>query len=108
MAIQEPAFTVSEQVIQVRDRWQMTLPADIRRRIGLRKGDVFTVVQVGDTVVLTRKKLVVPELADKVAQIIAEQGVTLDDLPGELETQRRRYREEKYGGQAQSFPRLQH
>ena len=100
MAIQEPAFTVSEQVIQVRDRWQMTLPADIRRRIGLRKGDVFTVVQVGDTVVLTRKKLVVPELADKVAQIIAEQGVTLDDLLGELETQRRRYREEKYGGQA--------
>ncbi len=90
MAIQELPFSVSEQVVQVRDRWQMTLPADIRRKIGLRKGDVFTVIQVGDTVVLARKKLVVPELADKVALIMAEQGVTLDDLLSELETQRQR------------------
>ncbi len=100
MATQEPVFAVSEQVVQVRDRWQMTLPADIRRKIGLRRGDIFTVVQVGDTVILTRKKLVVPDLADKVAQIIAEQGVTLDELLDELDTQRRRYREEKYGGHA--------
>ena len=100
MATQEPVFAVSEQVVQVRDRWQMTLPADIRRKLGLRRGDIFTVVQVGDTVILTRKKLVVPDLADKVAQIMTEQGVTLDELLDELETQRRRYREEKYGGHA--------
>lgn len=102
MATQEPVFTVSEQVVQVRDRWQMTLPADIRRKIGLRKGDVFTVIQVGDTVVLARKKLVVPELADKVARILQEDGVTLDDLLADLEKQRERYYEENYAHRIQS------
>lgn len=102
MAVQEPFFAVSEQVVQIRDRWQMTLPADVRRRLGLRKGDVFTVLQVGDTVVLTRKKLVVPELADKIAQIMAEDGVTLDDLLNDLDKQRASYNREYHVRQNQS------
>jgi len=102
MAAQEPIFAVYEQVVQIRDRWQMTLPADVRRRLGLRKGDIFTVMQVGETLVLTRKKLVAPEVADKIAQIMAEDGVTLEDLLSDLELQRERYNNEYRARQNQS------
>jgi len=100
MPVQEAAFVVSPEVVQVRERGQVTIPADLRREMGLRDGDVFAVIRLGDTLILTRKKLVVPELADRIAGILAEEGVTLEDLLADLDAQRRRYTREKYGLQA--------
>jgi AbrB family looped-hinge helix DNA binding protein len=69
-------------VVQVRERGQLTIPAGIRRKMGIEEGDVFSLIQVGDTLVATRKKLVAQEVATALEGLMREQGVTLADLPG--------------------------
>lgn len=87
-------------VVQVRQRGQMTLPAELRREMGIEEGDLFTVVPMGDSLIITRKRLVVPELIDKIVEIMKKEGVTLEDLLAGLEEQRVRYNKEKYGFEA--------
>lgn len=84
-------------VVQVRERGQFTIPAEIRRQMGIEEGDVFSLLQLGDTLVATRKKLVTPEIARLVEALMEEEGVTLGDLLEGLEEQRRVYAREKYG-----------
>lgn len=87
-------YSIKPQVVQMRDRGQITIPAEVRKATGAKDGDVFTLIPVGDGFFLVRKKLVVPELLDKMQKMLEEAGVTLDDLLEELETQRKRYNRE--------------
>ncbi len=97
MAVQEMAVSVLPQVVQVRERGQVTIPAELRREMGITDGDVFSIIRLGDTLILVRKKLVVTELAEKMEKALAERGITLDDMLAELEIQRQRYNRETYG-----------
>jgi AbrB family looped-hinge helix DNA binding protein len=87
-------------VVQVRERGQFTIPAEIRRQMGIEEGDVFSLMQLGDTLVATRKKLVSPEIARAIETIMEEEGVTLTDLLEGLDKQREAYVREKYGIEA--------
>ncbi|MGB3906364.1 MAG: AbrB/MazE/SpoVT family DNA-binding domain-containing protein [Anaerolineae bacterium] len=84
-------------VVQVRERGQFTIPAEIRRQMGIEEGDVFSMIQLGDTLIATRKKLVTPEIARAIEALMQEEGITLGDLLDGLEEQRRAYAREKYG-----------
>lgn len=87
-------------VVQVRERGQFTIPAEIRQEMGIKDGDVFSLLRLGDTLIATRKRLVVPEIAEAVAAIMQEEEVTLEDLLRGLEKQRQIYVREKYGLEA--------
>jgi len=87
-------------VVQVRERGQFTIPAEIRRQMGIKEGDVFSVIQLGDTLVATRKELVAPGVAKAVEELMREEGLTLADLLEGLEKQREAYVREKYGLEA--------
>jgi AbrB family looped-hinge helix DNA binding protein len=82
-------------VVRVRQRGQLTVPAEIRRRMGIEEGDVFSLTQLGDTLVATRRKLVAPQIAKNIAALMEEEGLTLGDLLEESEKQRERYIREK-------------
>jgi len=84
-------------VVQVRERGQFTIPAEIRRQMGIEEGDVFSLIQLGDTLIATRKKLVTPEIARAIEALMQEEGVTLGDLLDGLQEQRKTYVREKYG-----------
>jgi len=87
-------------VVQVRERGQLTIPAEIRRQMGIEEGDVFSLLQLGNTLVATRKKLVAPEVARAIEALMGEEGVTLGDLLDGLDRQREGYVREKYGIEA--------
>jgi AbrB family looped-hinge helix DNA binding protein len=87
-------------VVQVRERGQLTIPAQMRRQMGIEEGDVFSLIQLGNTLVATRKKLVAPEVARAIEALMEEEGVTLGDLLDDLDRQREGYVREKYGVEA--------
>ena len=87
-------------VVQVRERGQFTIPAEIRRQMGIEEGDVFSLIQLGDTLIATRKRLVMPEIARAIEALMQEEGVTLGDLLDGLQEQRETYVREKYGLEA--------
>jgi AbrB family looped-hinge helix DNA binding protein len=84
-------------VIRLGRRGQFTIPAEIRRRMGIEEGEVFSLTQLGDTLVVTRKKPVGPQIAKNVAALMEEEGLTLGGLLEGSERQRETYVREKYG-----------
>jgi AbrB family looped-hinge helix DNA binding protein len=84
-------------VVRVGQRGRVTIPAEIRRQMGIEEGEVLSLTQLGDTLVVTRKKLVTPQIAKDVAALMEEEGLTLGDLLEGSERQRETYVKEKYG-----------
>lgn len=84
-------------VVRVRDRGELTIPAEMRRQMGIEEGDVFSLMQLGDTLVATRKKLVAPKIARAIEALMEEEGLTLGDLLDGLEKQRKDFIRDRYG-----------
>lgn len=66
--------------VQVQERGAVTIPANIRREMAIAAGDIFTVLCVGDSLIMTRKRLELPGITAEFETIMRESGVTVDDL----------------------------
>ena len=83
--------------LQIRGKNTLTLPVALRRKYGLDEGDVVTLIDLGDgSFLLTPRVTQVDKLADRVARIIADKGVTSDEILAALDEERERYYQERY------------
>jgi bifunctional DNA-binding transcriptional regulator/antitoxin component of YhaV-PrlF toxin-antitoxin module len=87
-------------VIQIRDRGVITLPFELREKYGIEQGDIFRLVDLDGTFVLTPMTPMVPELAREIERARLEAGLSIDELLHGLREQRERYYNENYGGRA--------
>lgn len=85
--------------VQVRRKGTITLPRDLRRKYQVDEGDIFTLVDLGDgSILLTPHVSRVGHLLDQVSRIVAEEGVTLEELLQALDEEREAYYRERYVG----------
>lgn len=88
---------MATNTIQVRKKGSLTLPMELRAKYGVDEGDVFTLIDMGDgSFMLTPRILQVKRLGDRVAEVLDEQGVSLDDLLTTLDSEREQYYKEHY------------
>jgi bifunctional DNA-binding transcriptional regulator/antitoxin component of YhaV-PrlF toxin-antitoxin module len=88
---------MTTNTIQVRKKGSITLPMDLRTKYGVDEGDIFTLIDMGDgSFLLTPRISQVNRLGDRVADILSEEGVSLDDLLNTLDDERERYYQEHY------------
>ncbi len=66
--------------VRLRDRGQITVPQAVRDKLSVVEGDMLTLLQIGDTVLLTPRQPQAPSLADKIAAIMEQEDVSLADL----------------------------
>ena len=89
-------MTVSTH-LQIRGKGALTLPIELRRKYGLDEGDSLTLIDLGDgSFLLTPSVTHVDRSGDRVARILAERGVTEDDILAALEEEREIYYQERY------------
>ena len=89
----------SSTTIQIRGKGTVTLPIELRRKYGLDEGDIITLIDLGDgSFILTPIVTKVDRLGDRVAQAMAEEGVSLDEILSTLDEERERYYQERYAG----------
>ena len=94
---------MKEATIQLRDKGVITLPISLRRKYGLRPGDVFTLVELGDgAFTLTPKVSKVAALGDKVSEILQEAGVSVEDVLLTLNEERESYYHDHYADASSS------
>jgi len=85
--------------IQIRGKGTLTLPIELRRKYGLDEGDIITLIDLGDgSFLLTPIVSKVDRFGDRVAQAMAQEGVTLDEILAALDEERERYYRERYAG----------
>lgn len=85
--------------IQIRGKGAVTIPVELRRKYGLDEGDIITLIDLGDgSFLLTPKVTKVDRMGDRVAQAMAKEGISLDEILTALDEERERYYQERYAG----------
>lgn len=85
----------------VQKRGQVTIPVDLRRKLGVEEGDVVAFVETKDGILISRREVLAMDALDRISKALQKQGISLEEL---IETGREVRGEivaEEYGLQAE-------
>jgi len=91
MQIMKPSTT------EIKSRGQVTIPKKIRVTSHLEEGQVVSIIPVGDSVIITPKRLELEEARREVKKILKASRLSLEDLVAGLEEEREKLYRETYG-----------
>jgi len=90
-------MTTQRKLVRIQEKGQVTLPADIRKRLGLKKGDVVAVVETAEGVLITPQAVLTARALDRIGEVLREQGLSLEDLIESGRAERDALLREQYG-----------
>ena len=76
---------------------QVTIPAEIRNKLGLKEGDVVAFTETEEGVLISAQAVIAAQALDRIGDALQEAGVSLDDLIDEGRAARTQLLEEEYG-----------
>ncbi len=83
--------------VQIRSKGVITLPVALRRRYTMDKGDVYTLVDLGDgSILMVPQVSQVAHLGDRVAHVLEDEGVSQEEMFRVLAEERETYYKEHY------------
>ncbi len=68
------------RLVRVQEKGQVTLPAEMRRALNLKKGDVVAVESTDTGIVITSQELVATRALQEIGRALKERGVSLEEL----------------------------
>ncbi len=68
------------RLVRVQEKGQVTLPAELRRKLGLKKGDLVAVAVTEDGLLITPQEVLAMRALDRVGEALRQRGLSLDDL----------------------------
>jgi antitoxin PrlF len=87
----------SLKMSKVQEKGQVTIPAEIREKLGLQKGDLVAFVETEQGVVISPQEVVAMKALDKLGEMLKEKGITLEELIEDGREIRGEIAKEKYG-----------
>jgi len=90
---------MKDAIVRLSSKGQFTLPAEVRRKIGLRKGDYLKSYTVGDRLILLERVAAGPfeEIVERFSRIAAEKALDEKELTTLIKKTRRELNRELYG-----------
>jgi AbrB family looped-hinge helix DNA binding protein len=73
-------MALESKLVRIQEKGQVTLPAAIRKRLGLKKGDLVAVVATPDGVLITPQEVMASKALAQIGAILREQGLSLEEL----------------------------
>lgn len=89
--------TPERRIVRVQEKGQVTLPAEVRKRLGIKKGDLVAVLDTEEGVLITPQELVATRALDRIGEVLKERGVSLEELIESGRQLRGRIIEDQYG-----------
>jgi antitoxin PrlF len=68
------------KLVRVQEKGQVTIPQEIRKKLGLKQGDLVAVVETPEGVFITPQQVVATKAFDRIGDILKEQGLSLEEL----------------------------
>ncbi len=82
---------------EIKSRGQLTIPKRIRIMSRLEEGQIVSIIPVGDSVIITPKRLELEEARREIKRIMQESGLSPEDLLAGLQEEREKLYQETYG-----------
>ena len=68
------------KLVRMQEKGQVTIPTDIRKKLGLRRGDLVAVMETPDGVFITPQQVVATKALDSIGDILKEKGLSLEEV----------------------------
>jgi AbrB family looped-hinge helix DNA binding protein len=91
-------------LVRVQEKGQVTLPAGMRKRLGLKKGDLVAVVEIADGVLITPQVVAASQAFDRIGAVLREQGLSVEELIESGRSERGELLRERYDLDATDRP----
>jgi antitoxin PrlF len=74
------AMATKLKVSRLQERGQVTIPLEIREKLGLEPGDMIAFVETEQGILISPQEMVAMEALDKMGALLREKGITLEEL----------------------------
>ena len=64
----------------VQKRGQITIPIDLRRKMGIEEGGIIAFIETKEGLLLSPRKALALDALDRIGEALEEQGITLEEL----------------------------
>ena len=88
---------MSDMVVRVQEKGQVTIPSEIRRKLKLKKGDLVVFVETEAGVVIKPAEILVSDALDQIGRALEAKGIDLDELLDRSRDARGELIKEKFG-----------
>jgi antitoxin PrlF len=68
------------KLIRMQEKGQVTIPTEIRKKLGLKRGDLVAVMETPEGVFITPQQVVATKALDSIGNILKEQGLSLEEV----------------------------
>ena len=89
--------TARSVTAEIKSRGQLTIPKKIRELSRLEEGQAVSIIPVGDSVIITPKRLELDDARREIKRILKAAGVSPEDLLAGLNEEREKLYQETYG-----------
>ncbi len=89
--------TVRSITAEIKSRGQLTIPKRIRVMSHLEEGQIVSIIPVGDSVIITPRRLELDDARREIKRIMKEAGLSLEELLAGLKEEREKLYQETYG-----------
>lgn len=88
----------------IQEKGQVTIPADIRKKLGLKKGDLVAFIETDEGVLISPREAVALDALRKIGESLKEKGITLEEMIESGREIRGKLTKEMYGIDPKSYP----
>ncbi len=85
------------KLVRVQEKGQVTLPSEIRQSLGLKKGDLVSVIETDEGVLISPQEIIATKALDRIGEVLKEKGVSLEELIESGREERGSIIEKQYG-----------
>ena len=85
------------KVSRMQNKGQVTIPAEIRKKLGLKTGDLVAFVETDQGIMISPQEFIASEALDEIGQALKARGLSLEDLIESGREIRGELAQEKYG-----------
>jgi antitoxin PrlF len=68
------------KLVRMQEKGQVTIPQEIRKKLGLKRGDLVAVMETPEGIFITPQQVVATKALDSIGDILKEQGLSLEEV----------------------------